>query len=118
MSAGICGVSADDVGSFGRVGPRLATGNRRGMWVTRLDNVADSGYVGSMNTEETKMTKQERTTEAERIAEVLEGTIVHIDADADFFQVLHTARGLVNGIEGDAMVITNFEWNEYRFEGF
>ncbi|MHB8459854.1 MAG: hypothetical protein ACYDB6_07275 [Candidatus Limnocylindrales bacterium] len=66
----------------------------------------------------TKMTKQERTTEAERIATAFKGTILIIEDDAQFFQVRHTLRGLFNGIEADAIVITNFEWNEFRFEGF
>ena len=38
--------------------------------------------------------------------------------DADYFEIQHTVRGTVLGIEADAIVTTHFEWNEFRFEGF
>ncbi|HEY8870644.1 MAG TPA: hypothetical protein VIM30_14820 [Candidatus Limnocylindrales bacterium] len=64
------------------------------------------------------MTKEQRAIEAQRIAEANEGTITFIEDDAEYFEIRHTVRGTINGIEADAIVSTHFEWNEFRFEGF
>lgn len=65
-----------------------------------------------------EMTTKERRNEAQRVADANDGEIIYIDDDADFFQIRHTIRATENGITGDYSVITNFEWNEFRYEGF
>jgi hypothetical protein len=82
----------------------------------RVDDADIRNAAG--RTEQRAMTKQERTAEARRIARANEGRIIYLSDDAEYFEVGHTLHGIDRGVERDARVVTHFEWNEFRFEGF